>query len=353
MSIIRAFPAPFSSEANNYSLYGFLFGTIFPLLGATISVSTQYERVSLQNYWFAIKEEPLLWIIALAPIILALFARIAGVRQDEVKLVVTDLQDSIIRLNETMVSRDLAEAANQAKSTFLATMSHELRTPLNAIIGYTEMLEEELVVGVIRPSSIEDIVRIRKSGKHLLGLIKAILDLSKVEAGEEEVCIEPITTQEIMDALEIAASPLCIQANNRLEIKFNGQPQYAKENIVVLADRQKLCQILLNLVSNANKFTNEGAITVSVLPKIKSQQVLFSVSDTGIGIPVDQIDNLFQPFVQLDNAYNRKYEGTGLGLAISSKYCHLMGGEISAHNQETGGAEFQVTLPASFKSADD
>ena len=239
-----------------------------------------------------------------------------------------------------------AEKANQAKSIFLATMSHELRTPLNAIIGYTEMLAEDLSAGIIHEESVSDTQRIHQSGKHLLNVINSILDLSKVEAGEETLRFEPIPPAEIIEAVVESSRPLFAGSNNSVIVQLFTDVDADVEEIAVFADRQKLAQILLNLVSNGNKFCQNGIITLSVERSKSKEEFVFSVHDTGIGLPEGDIKPLFEPFQQLDNTYNRKYEGTGLGLAICKKFCDLMNGEIKAYNHPDGGAVFQVTLPA-------
>ena len=177
-------------------------------------------------------------------------------------------------------------------------------------------------------------------------MIKAILDLSKIEAGEESFHIEPVPIQEILEVVMTAARPLCNQSENSLEIVFDQVDDNLKRCSRVVADRQKLCQVLLNLVSNANKFTHGGTVKIDIEFDEGAGEVTFFVIDSGIGIPEEDIEHLFEPFLQLENAYNRKYEGTGLGLAITRRYCQLMGGRISAKNNVGKGAEFKVTLPA-------
>lgn len=239
-----------------------------------------------------------------------------------------------------------AEKANQAKSTFLATMSHELRTPLNAIIGYTEMLAEDLTEGVIHENSVSDTRRIHQSGKHLLNVINSILDLSKLEAGEESLQIESISPIRIIQEVVDSSKPLFTRSNNRVVVQLLVQTEGDTEQLAVAADRQKLTQILLNLVSNGNKFCQNGIIMLSVERSETGSDLIFSVQDTGIGLPDGDIERLFEPFQQLDSTYNRKYEGSGLGLAICKKFCELMDGHIHAFNHPEGGAVFQVTLPA-------
>lgn len=242
-------------------------------------------------------------------------------------------------LKDLHEAKQKAEAANHAKSVFLATMSHELRTPLTAIIGHTEMIAEEVSDVGLSDSILTDVENIRMSGNSLLNQINSILDLSKVEAGREDVRIEPIEINElIVDAIH-QTHLQTEKSNNQIIVKpdENG-------NSMALGDRQKLLQVLLNLIGNANKFTSNGKIVISV--KEEGNWVQIAVRDTGIGLPESDINRLFEPFVQSDDAYNRVYEGSGLGLAICKKFCEIMGGKISAENHPQGGAVFRIKLPA-------
>lgn len=232
-----------------------------------------------------------------------------------------------------------AENANQAKSSFLATMSHELRTPLNAIIGYTEMAQEELLDGEITEDALQDLARVEASGRHLLGMINTILDLSKVEAGKEDLRIESLPIDSLVTDVSQISFPEVERSGNRLIIDVCSKCPSVK------ADRQKLTQILLNLIGNATKFTQDGEITLSVHSSL-NRLVHFTVRDTGIGLPEDKVELIFKPFQQLDNSYSRQYGGSGLGLAISKKYSEMMGGDIYAENHPDGGAQFRLTLPS-------
>jgi signal transduction histidine kinase/CheY-like chemotaxis protein len=234
-----------------------------------------------------------------------------------------------------------AEAANTAKSAFLANMSHELRTPLNAIIGYSEMLIEEAEdEGDTAP--VADLQRIRTSGKHLLGLINEVLDLSKIEAGKMELSPEEIDVEGLLAEVAATARPLVEKQRNRFEVE-------AAEGVETLtADPVRLRQILLNLVSNAAKFTEDGTIRVAVGPSTIGNRpvVLFRVIDTGIGMTEEQQARLFQPFMQADRNTSVKYGGTGLGLALSRRFCRMMGGDILAESQPGYGSMFMFWLPA-------
>ncbi|MEO6030929.1 MAG: histidine kinase dimerization/phospho-acceptor domain-containing protein [Burkholderiaceae bacterium] len=212
---------------------------------------------------------------------------------------------------------ELAESANRAKSSFLANMSHELRTPLNAIIGYAEMLEED-VDDVAQRS---DLQRIRSSGKHLLGLINDVLDLSKIEAGKIELHIEVIDIGQLVEQVTSATRPLLTANGNRLDLQVEAPPGE------LTGDAARLRQVLMNLLSNAAKFTAQGVVVLSVrrTGEPPTQRVAFEIRDTGIGMTPAQLETLFVPFVQVDSASTRRYGGSGLGLVISRRLCEAMG----------------------------
>lgn len=233
---------------------------------------------------------------------------------------------------------ELAEAANRAKSAFLANMSHELRTPLNAIIGYSEMLEEDSH----DPAQRADLQRIHTSGKHLLGLINDVLDLSKIEAGKVELDIDVLDVRQLVDQVVSTLRPLLDKNGNRFELRLH-EPLGT-----MTSDATRLRQVLLNLLSNAAKFTHQGEVhmTSRRISGPSADSFLFEISDTGIGMTPAQLDKLFLPFVQADSATTRKYGGTGLGLAISRRLCEMMGGDISVRSELGRGTCFSVTLPA-------
>jgi signal transduction histidine kinase len=233
---------------------------------------------------------------------------------------------------------ELAEAANRAKSAFLANMSHELRTPLNAIIGYAEMLEEDIDDATQR----SDLQRIRSSGKHLLRMIDDVLDLSKIEAGKVELHVDVFDVGQLIDQVAATVRPLLDRNGNRLEVRQH-EPLG-----VMTSDESRLRQVLLNLLSNAAKFTHQGEVKVTSrrLSDASGDSLSFEIRDSGIGMTPEQLDRLFVPFVQADSATTRKYGGTGLGLAISRRLCEMMGGDIAVRSDLGQGTCFTVTVPA-------
>ena len=237
-------------------------------------------------------------------------------------------------------ARSDAEAANEAKSMFLANVSHELRTPLNAIIGYSEMIQDELSDGIDidRDQFNHDLTTIIFSGRQLLALINDILDLSKIETGKMSVSFEPFNAAGLVVQVCDALSPLLAQNDNTLDLQVDGA-----KNIEVASDAAKVQQILTNLFSNACKFTKNGVITV--VAKVERSQLLLSVADSGIGMTEEQQAKVFQAFVQADSKTSVNYGGTGLGLAIVSNFCDMLGGKIELTSAPGEGSRFDVSLP--------
>jgi signal transduction histidine kinase len=237
-------------------------------------------------------------------------------------------------------SRQL-EAASQHKSQFLANMSHELRTPLNAIIGYSEMLQEE-AEDLNADAFLPDLERINAAGKHLLGLINDILDLSKIEAGRMDLYIESFEVGQLVRDVEAIVQPLMDKNGNTLVVTC--PPDVGTMN----ADLTKIRQALFNLLSNAAKFTDHGTITLTVARE-QDDWLTFAVSDTGIGMTEEQLGRLFEAFSQAEASTRSQYGGTGLGLAISRHFCRLMGGDLTVESAHGGGSTFTVRLPTVVK----
>ncbi|MBM3736580.1 MAG: response regulator [Acidobacteria bacterium] len=238
---------------------------------------------------------------------------------------------------ELLAAKQAAEQSNRAKSTFLANMSHELRTPLNAVIGYSEMLEDDAkAAGNLEMAS--DLRRIQTAGKHLLELINDVLDLSKIEAGKIELNPEPLSIDAMIDDVCNTVQPLVAKNGNRLSsVNSSGLNR-------IIADPVRVRQCLLNLLSNASKFTSNGDIRLEVV-RVEGN-VEWRVTDTGIGIPRESLGKLFQAFSQVDASTTRKYGGTGLGLAISRKFCRMMGGDLTVESTAGSGSTFTMRLPA-------
>jgi signal transduction histidine kinase/CheY-like chemotaxis protein len=245
------------------------------------------------------------------------------------------------RTRKLELARDAAEAANASKSQFLANMSHELRTPLNAIIGYSDLLIEE-AEELDALDLVPDLEKIRSSGTHLLGLINDLLDLSKIEAGKMEISLETFEVREVVAAAAAMVRPLVEKNGNRLEVSVSGNAG------TMHADLTRVRQILLNLLSNASKFTSNGTVELTVARDEQRgrEWVVFTVRDTGIGMTAEQLSRLFQPFTQADPSTTRKYGGTGLGLSISQRLSRLMEGTISVVSEPGMGSIFTVRLPA-------
>jgi PAS domain S-box-containing protein len=250
-------------------------------------------------------------------------------------------------ISELLGARQEAEAANRAKSQFLAHMSHELRTPLNAIIGYSEMVEEE-VQDIGHPELAPDLQKIRSAGRHLLTLINDILDLSKIEAGKLELFVEPFDVREMVRDVATTVRPLVEKNANRLDVACDDGVGTMRSDLV------KVRQALLNLLSNATKFTERGTITLTVARERNgggSDWMVFRVADSGIGMTPEQMAKLFEAFSQAEASTSRKYGGTGLGLAITQRFCQMMGGDVQVASDPGKGSTFTVRLPAALEPA--
>lgn len=240
------------------------------------------------------------------------------------------------RTAELVVAKDRAESADRIKSAFLATMSHELRTPLNSIIGFTGILLQELA-GPLNPEQHKQMTMVQNSARHLLALINDVLDISKIEAGQLELAVEPFELKPAIEKIAAIVSPLSEKKGIDLHVDIADDVQ------TITTDQRRLEQVLLNLLNNAVKFTEKGHIDLSC--RTENDHFVLSVADTGIGIPPDEIPNLFQPFHQIDTGTTRKNEGTGLGLSICKKLLDLMGATIHVESRFGQGSTFTIRIP--------
>jgi signal transduction histidine kinase/CheY-like chemotaxis protein len=242
---------------------------------------------------------------------------------------------------ELIRAKEMAETANLTKSQFIANVSHELRTPLNAIIGYSEMLQED-ALDIGEDSFVVDLKKIHSAGKHLLGLINDVLDISKIEAGKMEVYTETFELLPVLNDIATTIQPLVERQANTLAVEYG-------ENLGdIHADLTKVRQMLLNLLSNATKFTEKGTVTLKANRMIETDGkhwIDFQISDTGIGMTSDQQHKIFEAFTQADASTTRKYGGTGLGLVITKRFAEMMGGNVSVNSEFGHGSTFHVRLP--------
>lgn len=240
------------------------------------------------------------------------------------------------RTEELEIAKERAESADRLKSAFLATMSHELRTPLNSIIGFTGIILQE-IVGPLSDEQKKQLGMVKSSAQHLLSLINDVLDISKIEAGQLQVIHEPYDLRQTIEKAVGSARPLAEKKG--LDLICTISP----ETETVAGDPRRVEQILLNLISNAIKFTEKGSVTVACEPE--GEDITIRVADTGIGIKDEDMETIFQPFRQIDSGMTRKYEGTGLGLSICKKLVELMGGTIWMTSEWGSGSTFGFSLP--------
>ncbi|MCI4668776.1 MAG: response regulator [Bacteroidia bacterium] len=345
-----------------YALLGILLGCFFPILGFIFQVLKLSLPLSLGTFFSLQQSEPLIWVIDTAPLFLGVLAYIIGRKQDELNhlnanlkneldsqikelaqsntKLQSEVEDHIHTENQLKVAVKKAEDASRAKTEFLSTMSHEIRTPLNAVIGMTGLLLDTKLSG----QQVDFVRTIKVGGESLLSVINDILDYSKIEAGMLELEEQAFNT---LDPIEDVADLLAGKVHQRgLEFVYDiaeGVPA------AIYSDLTRLRQVLVNLVGNAVKFTEEGEIQIRIttLGSEEGKEIIqFEVKDTGIGIPKEKIGRLFKSFSQVDASTTRKYGGTGLGLAICKKIVEAMEGKIWVTSQLGKGSSFFFTVKA-------
>jgi len=287
-----------------------------------------------------------LWLLGGA-LAMALLISLAGgailrhqvhLRTRELRQANQEMEQRVLeRTAELAAAKERAESADRVKSTFLATMSHELRTPLNSIIGFSGILEQGLA-GPLNPEQARQLGMVRASARHLLDLINDVLDISKIEAGELQVNREEFPLGEALERVLATIQPLADKKGLKLEGRF--PPDLGR----ILSDRRRVEQILINLLANAVKFTDQGGVTLRVQAE-PGQPLRLSVQDTGIGIAPADLAELFKPFKQVETRSPRPQEGTGLGLAICARLSRLLGGQITAESEPGVGSTFTLELP--------
>ncbi|TNE43111.1 MAG: response regulator [Deltaproteobacteria bacterium] len=295
----------------------------------------------------------LLALISASALLALLYESAKSEAFQQLNVALAKLQENNVILETTNQNleeaRHQAEGANRAKSEFLANMSHEMRTPLNAVIGYSDFLMEE-AEDLGYDDIVPDLKRIHVAGKHLLSLINDVLDLSKIEAGRMELHIEPFLIDDVMSTVLDTATPLSEANNNAFSVDVQ-----IEEGRRFQGDVVRLRQILLNLLSNSFKFTEEGEVFLTIQDEVEDDEswLVFTVRDTGIGMSPEQVERLFQKFSQAESSISKRFGGTGLGLALVESFCKLMGGSVGVESELGEGSVFTVRIPGMIESDQD
>jgi signal transduction histidine kinase/CheY-like chemotaxis protein len=322
----------FNTEQKMYALYGGLFGLMFPIVGTFVECYIENMGFHCSQLLVCQANTPMLWIIDIAPIVLAIVASFAGQQMDHVRKTNSELN---VRYDQMVSLREVADTANASKSEFLANMSHEIRTPMNAIIGMNYLLKKT----VLSEKQADYVQKVETSAKNLLRIIDDILDFSKIEAGKLTLESTHLYLEELVSDVADAVN-VKLQKKNNVELVTHIDPNIPP---VILGDSVRLRQVLLNLTDNAAKFTEEGEVHLfaKVVTKLPYGIIIrFAVKDSGIGMTEEQVNKLFQPFQQADLSTTRKFGGTGLGLAICKKIVEMMDGELTVTSQDGIGSEF-------------
>jgi signal transduction histidine kinase len=321
-----------------HMLAGALFGCCFPVAATLIDIPLHGMPLTFGSVIQVQASNPLLWIIDTAPIFLGLFAAIIGRRQDRISCLNEHLRRQVAELDNAC---RIANTATQAKSRFLANVSHEIRTPINGIIGLAGMMD----ITELTETQQEYCAIIHSNAEGLVRIVNDILDLSKIEAGDIDLVKSDFNPRVLVTDVVHALTPQATAKS--LSIRYTYSPDLPT---LLNGDSGRLRQILLNLIGNAVKFSDQGTITVEVACQSESQtgvDLKFSITDTGPGIPKSKLNKLFAAFSQVDDSLSRRHGGAGLGLTISKNFVEMMGGSIGVTTKEGEGSTFWFT--ASFK----
>jgi signal transduction histidine kinase len=335
---------PFKTETSNYTFYGVLFGFLFPIGATLVDSINSYGSLTWSNSLKAQFGNPLIWIIDTAPFWLGLFARLGGIRQDDL-IKQKSLVDEEVKRKTEEIKKALNESkkANQAKSEFLARMSHELRTPMNAILGFTQLLDMDKI-NPLTDLQKKNLAMVSSAGNHLLELINEVLDLSGIESGKMKLSFERVDIIPIVENIVSISKSLAEEKGVSVEYQ-----NISEDSLFVQIDPLRFKQAMLNLVSNAIKYNKpHGSVLISY-ENISSDRMRIGIKDTGNGIPEDKKDKLFESFERFD--VDKEYiEGTGIGLTITKQLIELMNGTIGFESNVNQGSFFYIDIPISVKA---